>query len=491
MRKGPTLVPLAPAHLAGLGAFQAAAILACVDIRYAAVPLVLFLVVSLAAPFFPGFGYYLPIVSRGCRNRRAVALTFDDGPDPATTRRLLELLGRHGVPATFFVTGLRAAAHRGLVREILSGGHAIGNHSYDHSPVLMLKSTEYLRADISAAQSLLAEFGVRTFTFRPPVGITNPRLWRVLLEEGLYCVNFSRRAGDAGNRRIGGLSRKILRRAKPGEIILLHEVAPGKSFNTDRWIKEVESIITGLRRMNLAILPLEDLIGRTVMTRSGGADLRTAPVAAFYDSISASYDSERGSPRQSPVFTREYRLFEERYLPRLSPEHRILEIGAGTGIYTIPLARKSREVTAVEISENMTARLKEKAEREGLRNIICKNIDITDLESAETYDGVCAFSSFEYMADLSRVIDLAARHLKPGGVIYFTTAHRSLFRFFIQIGNALRQGLWLHGRSVGEVRGILSFAGFERIEVSSHVMKWPLMGGLLLEAMAVKPGGGG
>ncbi len=489
MRKDPTLVPLAPAHLAGLGAFQAAAILACIDIRYAAVPLALFLILSLAAPFFPGFGYYLPIVSRGSRNRRAVALTFDDGPDPSTTRRLLELLERHGVAATFFVTGRRAAAHRGLVREILSRGHGLGNHSYSHSPLLMLTGTERLRTEITAARSLLAEFGVRTFAFRPPVGITNPRLWRVLLEEGMYCVNFSRRAGDAGNRRIGGLSRRILKRAKPGDIILLHDVSPAKSFDTDRWLAEVESIITGLRRMNLAILPLEDLIGRAVMTRSTVNCCRPGPVAAFYDSIAPSYDDERGSPRQSPVSAREFRLFEKRYLPRLSPEHRILEIGAGTGIYTIPLARKSRAVTAVEISENMIARLKEKAAREGLQNINFINTDVTDLKPGETYDSVCAFSSFEDMADLSRIIHLVSRHLKPGGIIYFTTAHRSLFRFFIQIGNALRQGLWLHGRSVGEVRKILSSAGFERIEVSSHVMKWPLMGGLLIEATAVKPGG--
>ncbi len=488
MRNGPTLVPLAPAHLVGLGAFQAAAILAFVDIRYAAIPLALFLAVSLAAPFFPGFAYYLPIVSRGSRDRRAVALTFDDGPDPAATPRLLELLERHGVPATFFVTGLRAAAHRDLVREILSRGHCIGNHSYGHSVALMLKSTARLRAEISAAQSLLAEFGVRTFAFRPPVGITNPRLWRALLEEGMYCVNFSRRAGDAGNRRIGGLSRKILKRVQPGDIILLHDVSPGKNFDTGRWIDEVESIIAGLRRMNMAILPLEDLIGRAVMSRSAVTGRSSGPAAAFYDSIAASYDAERGSENQSPVFAREYHLFEKHFLPRLSPEHRILEIGAGTGIYTIPLARRCREVTAVEISESMTVKLKEKAGREGVSNIIYKNIDIKALEPGEAYDGICAFSSFEYIPGLSRVIDMASRNLKPGGIIYFTTARRSLLRFFIQIGNALRHGLWLHGRSIGEVREMLSSAGFERIEVSSHVMKWPLVGGLLLEAMAVKPG---
>jgi peptidoglycan-N-acetylglucosamine deacetylase len=140
MKSGPTLVPLAPAHLAGIGAFQAAAVLAFVDLRLTAIPLAMFLILCLIAPFIPGFGFFLPIVSRGRREYRAVALTFDDGPDPATTRRLLDVLSRHGISATFFVTGLRASAHRDLVREILSRGHTLGNHSYSHSPFLMLRA---------------------------------------------------------------------------------------------------------------------------------------------------------------------------------------------------------------------------------------------------------------------------------------------------------------------------------------------------------------
>ncbi len=485
MRKGPTLVPLAPAHLVCLGAFQAAAILAFIDIRCAAIPLALFLVLCLVAPFLPGFGFYLPIVSRGRRERRAVALTFDDGPDPATTTALLGLLSKHGVPAAFFLAGIRAAEHRDLVRDILSRGHAIGNHSYSHSPILMLKGTGSLREEVAAAQSLFGEFGIRPLAFRPPVGITNPRLWRVLLEAGMYCVNFSLRARDAGNRRIGELSRKILARAKPGDIILLHDVAPGKGFDAGLWLREIEAIIIGLRERAIDILPLSEIIRRPVMMKSAAA-VTSNPAAAFYDALAGSYDGER---RPSPAFAGELALFKRNYLPRISPGHRVLEIGAGTGIYTLPLARRCREITAVELSGNMTAMLQEKAARDGISNILYMNRDIADFKSEEKYDSVCSFSSFEYIQDLEPLLDQLSGCIKPGGTIYFTTANRSFFRFFVQIGNAMRQGLWLHARTAGAVRKMLASAGFTGIRVSTHVMKYAPRGGLLLEAWAVKNGG--
>ena len=484
MKKGPALAPLAPAHLAGLAAFQAAAVLALFDVRLAAIPLALFLILCCAAPFFPRFGFYLPIVSSGRKDRSAVALTFDDGPDPATTPLLLDLLSAAGVTATFFTTGVRTAAHPGLVREIISRGHSIGNHSWSHSPFLMLMGTGRLRNEIVAAQSQLAGFGIRSLAFRPPVGITNPRLWRVLLEAGLYCVNFSCRARDAGNRRISGLSGKILKRARSGDIILLHDVAPGPGFDSGRWIREIEAILNGLKQRGLAVIPLADLIRRPVMAPPAGVS--AGPVASFYDAIAGYYDSERSAARQTPAFAGELKLFENNYLPLLSPGHRVLEVGAGTGTYTIRLARYCRDVTAVEISGSMLAVLKQKAAREGLSNIIPKNNDIADSVPDGCFDSICSFSSFEYIQDLGALIDQLAARLQPGGTLYFTTSRTSLFRFFTQVGNAMRQGLWLHGRTVRGTRAMLESAGFREVRVSSHVMKCGPIGGILLEAIAVK-----
>ena len=261
----------APAHYAFIAAACAAALLAPFDPRAALIPGALFLIACFTAPFMTRVGFFLPVTSRGRSGRRAVSLTFDDGPDPATTPSLLGLLRRRGVTATFFVTGERAAAHPDLVRLIRSHGHDIGNHTYHHSPLLMLRGSRHLEEEIRSAQAVLLELGIVPLAFRPPAGITNPRLGPVLNGLGLFCVNFSRRARDAGNRRIGNLSRKILARVRPDDIVLLHDVAPGANFDAAKWLDEIGLLLDGLENRRIAVIPLADLIIRPTMGQAGGA----------------------------------------------------------------------------------------------------------------------------------------------------------------------------------------------------------------------------
>ena len=125
----------------------------------------------------------------------------------------------------------------------------------------------------------------------------------------------------------------------------------------------------------------------------------------------------------------------------------MLEIGAGTGIFTLPIARHCREVVAVDISGGMLEVLKRKAAKERLANIrtLVGNAETMDLGGR--YSLACAFSSLYYLADLPAFFKRLARHLEPGGTLYFITARRSLFGVFTQIGNAARQGMWLKAHS--------------------------------------------
>jgi len=198
-----------------------------------------------------------------------VALTFDDGPDPVTTPLLLQLLERYRAPATFFLTGQKAVRYPHLVRAILKGGHQIGNHGFRHDNLVMLKNRKALAHEISAAQDALRAFGIVPQAFRPPVGITNPRLGSVLNQMGMFAVTFRRRAGDFGNRRIRHLSRRVLRDVQPGEILLLHDLFPGDSDRCLLWLREIERILRGLGDRGLEVMPLPDLIGRPVMACSG------------------------------------------------------------------------------------------------------------------------------------------------------------------------------------------------------------------------------
>jgi peptidoglycan/xylan/chitin deacetylase (PgdA/CDA1 family) len=251
----------------GLATLGIALLLLFIDPALALVPLVLFLLLLLAAPFMYRFGFFLPVISRGSGGQPRVALTFDDGPDPVTTPLLLERLAAHQAPATFFVTGRRAAAHPDLIRAILAAGHTIGNHSYNHDTLAAFKGFDRIFAEIAQTQRLLTEMGVTPLLFRPPVGITYPDLGKVLPRLGLTAVTFSCRARDGGNRAIGRLAARILRRVRAGDIVMLHDSRPQRRAHLGHWLAEIDRILAGIAQKGLAIRSLAELIGRPVDCR--------------------------------------------------------------------------------------------------------------------------------------------------------------------------------------------------------------------------------
>jgi peptidoglycan/xylan/chitin deacetylase (PgdA/CDA1 family) len=264
-------LPLSPAERVGIGSLLVAILLLFFDVRLSIIPSAGFVLLCAAAPFFPRFGFYLPVISRGVSNKKAVALTFDDGPDPLATPQVLELLLKHQVKATFFVTGKKAAEYPELIKEILVHGHSIGNHSYSHDNLLMFRRIKTIADEIESAQNVLSDFGIVPLAFRPPVGITGPRLRPALLDSGMYVVNFSCRAGDGGNRWIKNISKKILKRIRPGDIVVLHDVRPHQQSLYMYWLNEIDLIVSGIKEKGLAVLPLAEIIGRPVMiTKTGG-----------------------------------------------------------------------------------------------------------------------------------------------------------------------------------------------------------------------------
>lgn len=227
----------------------------------------MFALLCMGNSFWQGSRFYLPVISRGTGSRRVVALTFDDGPDPLTTPRLLARLAANGVEATFFVTGKRARAYPELVRAIADAGHTLGNHSFSHSTLLAFTGRARLFDDIAATQRELARQGIRTRVFRPPVGITYPGLAPVLDELGLSAVGFSRRAGDFGNRAVHHIARRILAGAAPGDIIMLHDLPPRHPQRVASWLAEIERLLDGLKAKDLAVAPLAEMIGKTIDNR--------------------------------------------------------------------------------------------------------------------------------------------------------------------------------------------------------------------------------
>jgi len=257
-----------PALAAGLFAFALSAGCFFFYPIGAAIPLWIFVIACLMAPFFPRTGFFLPVIACGTSGKLAVAITFDDGPDPLTTPLLLRLLARYEMTATFFVVGEKAEKYPHLIKDILFSGHSIGNHTFTHDVMIMLKSEKKLSREIASTQTLLKQFGIIPLAFRPPAGIVNPRLGGILEKQNLFCVHYSCRGMDAGNRRLKNLSKKILKKIRKDDILLLHDVRPPRNSHSTQipvWLKEIDRILAGLSEKGLCVLPLPDIIGKPVM----------------------------------------------------------------------------------------------------------------------------------------------------------------------------------------------------------------------------------
>lgn len=156
--------------------------------------------------------------------RGEIALTIDDGPDPEVTPQVLDLLDRHGVKATFFCIGERAARHPDLCRQIVARGHAVENHSQHHRHNFSLLGPRGFGREITAAQQTLETITGRTPQFfRAPAGLRNPFLDPVLARLGLQLASWTRRGFDTRSSDPAAVLRRLARDVRPGAILLLHD----------------------------------------------------------------------------------------------------------------------------------------------------------------------------------------------------------------------------------------------------------------------------
>ena len=173
---------------------------------------------------FPQWQFFGQSVCRVRTGRKAVALTFDDGPDPENTPALLELLASRNVRATFFCVGQRAVQQPELVKRLAAEGHAVENHSFHHSPMTNLFSVRRLRDELAQAQDEFQRLtGRAPEFFRPLVGLTNPRVFRVARMLGLKVAGYTARGLDRRADPPEKIVARLLRKLQPGAVFLLHD----------------------------------------------------------------------------------------------------------------------------------------------------------------------------------------------------------------------------------------------------------------------------
>ena len=156
--------------------------------------------------------------------RREVALTIDDGPDPLVTPQVLAILAQHGVTATFFCIGERAAAQPQLCASMLAAGHRIENHGAHHPTLCSLSGPAGWRREILGGQDMLQRItGKAPHFYRPVAGLRNLFLDPVLHEVGLRQATWTRRGFDTRERDPETVLRRLTHQLGAGDILLLHD----------------------------------------------------------------------------------------------------------------------------------------------------------------------------------------------------------------------------------------------------------------------------
>ena len=162
-----------------------------------------------------------PIVQWAPRHPR-IALTFDDGPHPKMTERLLNLLAAEHVPATFFVVGKMADRYPYLVQEIAAGGHEVSNHSYTHPRFAHLSPQDALN-ELSRTRNVIRRLtGKDTPYYRPPGGRYSPAVARAASHAGYRMVLWSTLTKDVEGASPALIERRVLNGAQDGGIVLMH-----------------------------------------------------------------------------------------------------------------------------------------------------------------------------------------------------------------------------------------------------------------------------
>lgn len=202
------------------------------------------------------FQFFGDLVDRVETDEKVVALTFDDGPDPAGAQQVLDLLAAEQVPATFFLMGRDLEEHPDLGRRIAQAGHEIGNHTYTHQRMIgVLPGTVAREVEDTDAQIRRTGYS-GDIHFRPPHGKKLFALPHYLQRHNRTTIMWDVEPDSASTPSAQEITRRTLRETRPGSIILLHPMYASR----DQTRQALKPVITGLKERGYRFLTVSALL---------------------------------------------------------------------------------------------------------------------------------------------------------------------------------------------------------------------------------------
>ncbi len=232
--------------------------------------------VGAAALGYAGYAVYSPRSQlygrtyRGTgRASRQLALTYDDGPNDPHTLRLLEVLARHEVRATFFLIGRFVAEKPEVARQIARAGHAIGNHTFHH-PNLIFCSAGRVRRELEQCRKILAEtVGEHSRLWRPPFGARLPHVLSVGRKLGLEPVMWTVSSNDWKIRSAEMIEQRVAQRIRGGDIILMHDGAHVRmGANRARTVEATDRLIRRYKDQGYQFVTVIEMMNRVASRES-------------------------------------------------------------------------------------------------------------------------------------------------------------------------------------------------------------------------------
>lgn len=216
--------------------------------------------VLLLLAVLPGNSFYGKVLTHADTQRKVIALTFDDGPYPPYTQKLLNVLAEKHVHATFFMVGENAAKHPELVREVQSAGHLVALHAGYHKDLLKLSPDE-VRSNIAYGKSTIEGItGTQLHFMRPPHGFKDWSVISAIEDAALLTTNWSIIPRDWTNPGAQVITDRVLEKAEPGAIVLLHDGdSPKNKAPREQTIEAVAAIIDKLRAQGYEFVTIEEL----------------------------------------------------------------------------------------------------------------------------------------------------------------------------------------------------------------------------------------